>query len=109
MRTAQSVDISREILCYLTEHPMAQDTLEGIVEWWLLEQEIQRRTTKVQAALAHLIDQGLVLERTGRDERKHYRLNRRKMNTVHALLKAGAGDTADFVSKLHKASRKKVR
>jgi hypothetical protein len=108
MRTAPSVDISREILSYLTEHPMAQDTLEGIVEWWLLEQEIQRRTTKVQAALADLIDQGLVLERTGRDERKHYRLNRRKLNTVHALLRQYGVNPADLVSRLRKDSRRKV-
>jgi hypothetical protein len=86
MRTAQSMDISREILIYLSEHPSAQDTLEGIVQWWLLEQEIQRWTTKVQAALADLVSQGFVLEHTGRDERTHYRLNHRKLNTIHALL-----------------------
>jgi hypothetical protein len=26
--------ISNEILAYLVEYPQAQDTLEGIVEWW---------------------------------------------------------------------------
>ena len=79
--------IAAAILAYLAEHPKAQDTLEGIVEWWLLEQEIKRRTVMVQEALAELLAKGLVVERKGRDGRMHYRLNRRKRQEITALLK----------------------
>jgi hypothetical protein len=68
-------------------HPKAQDTLEGIVEWWLLEQEIRRSTALVNAALSELISQGLVLEHRGKDGRIHYRINRRKVARIRALLK----------------------
>jgi predicted transcriptional regulator len=79
--------IAAAILAYLAEHPKAQDTLEGIVEWWLLEQEIKRRTAMVQEALAELLTKGLVVERKGRDGRMHYRLNRHKRQEIAALLK----------------------
>ena len=44
--------IGNEILAYLVDHPKTQDTLEGIVEWWLLEraikyQEAQFETTYI--------------------------------------------------------------
>jgi hypothetical protein len=86
-RSGKDADIAHEILAYLADHPHAQDTLEGIVQWWLLEQEILRSTSKVQIALAELISQGLVLEREGRDLRTHYRINRRKSAAIRALLK----------------------
>jgi len=52
-----------KILAYLSEHPQAQDTLEGIVEWWLLEQQIKCRTVQVKEALAELVARGFVLAR----------------------------------------------
>lgn len=76
-----------EILAYLMEHPEAQDTMEGIVEWWLLEQRIKRQTTKVKRALAELVNMGLVLERKGQDGRIHYRIDRRKAAEIPSLLK----------------------
>jgi len=33
----------QEILEYLRKHPEASDTLEGIAEWWLLNQRIPTR------------------------------------------------------------------
>jgi hypothetical protein len=79
--------IAAAILAYLAEHPKAQDTLEGIVEWWLLEQEIKRRTAMVQEALTELLAKGLVVERKGRDGRMHYRLNGHKRREIAAVLK----------------------
>lgn len=78
--------ITHEILAYLVEHPEAQDTLEGIVGWWLLEQEIKRQTVKVKKALAELVAKGLVLERQGKDSRTFYRINKRKRKEIQSLL-----------------------
>jgi hypothetical protein len=75
-----------ETLAYLAEHPDAQDTLEGIVEWWLMEQQIKRGIAQVKDALAELVTQGLVLERKGRDGRIHYRVDRRKAAEIRGLL-----------------------
>ncbi len=80
-----------DILGYLVENPEVQDTLEGIVEWWLLEQQIKRQTAKVKEALAELVSKGLILERKGKDSRTHYRINRRKYKEIQALLKQRFG------------------
>jgi hypothetical protein len=68
-------EISRKILSYLEQHPDAQDTFQGIMEWWLEEQTIRYQMTAVKEALAELVHKGLVLEVKGRDERTRYRLN----------------------------------
>ena len=79
--------IVHEILTYLAEHPDSSDTLEGIVEWWLLERRIEHGIVKVKEALAELVAEGLVLENKARDERTHYRINRCKQGEIQALLR----------------------
>jgi hypothetical protein len=70
--------IADEILGYLANHPGAQDTVEGIQEWWLLKQRIRPAVAAVKKALAELVAQGLVAESRSRDGRWHYRAKRRK-------------------------------
>ena len=74
--------VALRILDYLSTHPDAQDTAEGIAEWWLLEQRVHNVITDVKKAIAELLAQGLVLERSGRDGRVHYRLNPRRRTTA---------------------------
>ena len=79
--------VGYEILTYLAEHPDSNDTLEGIIQWWLLERKIEHQIAKVKEALAELVANGLVLENKGRDGRIHYRINGRKHGEIQALLK----------------------
>jgi hypothetical protein len=78
--------IMYEILAYLAENPDAGDTMEGIVEWWLLERTIKRETEKVKDALDELVAQGFVTERKGSSSLTYYRINRRKYRKIQALL-----------------------
>lgn len=82
--------IARDLLGYLTDNPAAQDTVEGIVEWWLLERKIESRTVTVQEALAELVDRGLILERLGSDSRARYLINIDKQQEIRALLERGS-------------------
>ncbi|MFP5261544.1 MAG: hypothetical protein ACLGJB_06520 [Blastocatellia bacterium] len=91
MCKAEKLQTSYEILSYLAEYPDAQDTLEGIVEWWLLERNIKNRMAKAKESLAELVDKGFVIERKGKDSRTHYRINRRKMREISVMLKRGPG------------------
>lgn len=75
-----------QILTYFAAHPEAQDTLEGVVEWWLLEQEIRRRTTAVKKALSELVARDFLLARTGKDGRTRYQMNPAKITDVRTLL-----------------------
>lgn len=61
--------------------------MEGIVEWWLLEQRIKRATTQVKTALAQLVAEGLVIAREGTAGRVYYRVNRQKLCEIRRLLR----------------------
>ena len=91
MCKAEKRQTSYDILAYLAENPNAQDTIEGVVEWWLLEQSIKNRMAGVKESLDELIAKGLVIERKGRDSRSHYRINRRKLREISEILRRGPG------------------
>ena len=79
--------IEEKILAYLKTHPDAQDTLEGVVEWWLREQTIRHRTITVKAALKQLIKQGLVIEKKTEGHHPLYCLNPEKAGVVRKVSK----------------------
>ena len=83
--------IGNEILAYLIENPMAQDTLEGIVEWWLLEREIKFETARVKEALSDLVARGLVIEHKGMDLQINYRINQKKYEGIKKLVQLMSG------------------
>ena len=84
---AEKAPITHRILSHLVEHPNAQDTLEGIVEWWLLEQEIKFQTEKVKEALGELVEKGLVLECKGNNSQTHYRINQSRDKEIKEFIK----------------------
>lgn len=79
-------EIVRSLLGYLINNPNAQDTLEGIVEWWLLQMKLESNTVKVKEALAGLVAKGLILECAGSDSRLRYMINDGKSDEIRALL-----------------------
>ena len=79
--------IANEILAYLVKHPEAQDTLEGITEWWLLEQRIQYAVAEVDGALNNLVADGLLVTRQCADGRTYYGLNRAKEREIRRHLR----------------------
>jgi hypothetical protein len=67
--------VGQKILDYLKHNPSAEDTLEGIAQWWLLEQQIRIERARVKAALKRMVERKLLIVRRGLDGRTHYRLN----------------------------------
>jgi hypothetical protein len=80
------------ILAYLCENPDAEDTLEGIVEWWLLAEDIKWRTTEVRQALRTLTANGYVLEKCGAEGRIRYRINRERLEEIQRGLQKPDGE-----------------
>lgn len=78
--------IGNEILAYLVDYPEAQDTLEGILEWWLLERTIKFETPRVREALADLSSKGFILEEKGADSQTRYRINPARYKIIQVLL-----------------------
>lgn len=86
MRASQKTEISNAVLSYLLEHPDAQDTLEGIVEWWLMAHMIESRTNVVKDAVVDLASQQLLLEHQAKDLSTRYRINRTKLEEIKTRL-----------------------
>lgn len=84
--TKEDSEMVRDVLTYLVNNPDAQDTLEGIAEWWLLERKIESRAAKVKEVLAELVAKGLILERRGSDSRPRYLINTDSQEEIRALL-----------------------
>jgi len=63
------------ILAYLADNPDAGDTLDGIVEWWMLTQTIKFETHTVSQAVARLVADGLIVEKRI-NSRTIYKVNR---------------------------------
>jgi hypothetical protein len=83
--------IGLQILAYLAEHPEAQDTVDGIVEWWLLERQITYQIIRVKEALSELVAKGWILENKAMDSQVHYRVNQNRYEEVRELFKQKDG------------------
>ena len=57
--------VASDILGYLSQHPSAEDTLEGIVQWLILEKHLATTPGIVAHALAQLTEKKLVATRPG--------------------------------------------
>ena len=78
--------LANEKLQYLIDHPNAQDTLTGIVRWWLLERTIAHRTQLVKEVLDTLVAEKLVTADMGSDFQIRYKINRRRIKTIISRL-----------------------
>jgi hypothetical protein len=86
MPTSSHTVIAAEILAYLLKHPQAQDTLEGIAHWWMLEQKIEESTSMIKKALAGLVAGGWVQTTLSSDGHLHYRINSKKAVEISSLI-----------------------
>jgi len=75
-----------KILGYLMDNPDAKDTLEGIVDWWLMQQDIRQNVALISKTVEELLHKGYLLERHGNDMRKHYQVNHEKLHEITALV-----------------------
>jgi hypothetical protein len=84
--STEKQQVAWEILNYVVQHPEANDALEGIVEWWLLQQKIECQTRIVKEALGELVEKGLLLKQMTRDSRIRYRANEEKIRDLKPLI-----------------------
>jgi hypothetical protein len=73
----KKVLVAYEILRYLIQHPSAQDTLEGIVEWWLLGRTKYQKHV-VEKALEMMVADGVIIKHQKSDAHTIYKLYRRR-------------------------------
>ncbi len=78
--------IAHEILAYLMDHPDAQDTLEGVMEWWLLERKLKYESRRVRELLSEFVTRGFILETGNTYSGVHYKINPDKKSEIRTLL-----------------------
>lgn len=74
--------IRKQILEYLVAHPEAEDTLEGVVHWWLQEWQHKHFLPQIKKALESLVKSGVV-ERREIGQSTLYRLNPKHRKHSH--------------------------
>jgi hypothetical protein len=79
---------AREILRHYVDHPGSADSLEGIAEWLLLEEVVQRRLEETRQALRWLVANGF-LQRAAESVATPplYRLNAERLHEAERLLR----------------------
>lgn len=58
------IEIAAEIDAYLSAHPQAADSVEGICRWWLARRPHAESLSEVQRALNRLVGLGAVEQRS---------------------------------------------
>ena len=91
--------VTFQLLDYLMRNPHATDTLEGIAQWWLLEERIHRSIVVIRAALAEMAAKKFILVRQSADGRAHYRLNSKKKAEIRRLLSLSKVDSSAHSAK----------
>lgn len=84
--------VAQKILRYLNENPNAADTVDGILEWWLLKQSMVEERPIVERALSALLAKDLVREVHSADLRRHYQLNVDRLEECRNFLRSGEGE-----------------
>jgi len=86
-RRRRSDTVSRAILRYLVKYPDAKDTLEGIRDWWLPGDFVNREKLTVQDALDVLVSRGWVTEGRRGSSEKIYGLNKNRLKEIQDFLR----------------------
>lgn len=68
-------ELARAVMRYLGERPQAMDNVQGIAEWWVMQQQFPVEADILQRVLEELADQGR-LERVDSINGPLYRLRR---------------------------------
>ena len=80
------LEIAQIILKYLKKHPEARDTIQGIAEWWLLNEKIEQTLEKVQNALEYLVAQEFIVKRDYQGQKTAYALNNDKRHEIESAI-----------------------
>ena len=75
-----------DVLRYFLDHPTAQDTFEGIAQWWVLERCIETNLVELERVLDALVVAGHVIKRKDRGVEVRYQLNGKRMSEVRELV-----------------------
>jgi ATP-dependent RNA circularization protein (DNA/RNA ligase family) len=71
----REAELGRAVMNYLTEHPHAMDSVQGIAEWWVMRQRARVEVETLVKVLQQLVDEARV-EKVDLPNGPLYRLRR---------------------------------
>lgn len=71
-----------EILDYLSRHPDAQDTIDGIMHWWVLDACIRNWAPKIAETIEQLVQKGFLEQKPSADGHIFYRVSPQYLTTL---------------------------
>ena len=71
-----------EILEYLARHPKAQDTIDGILHWWVLDSCIRSWAPKIAETVGQLVELGFLEQKPSTGGRIFYRVSPQYLETL---------------------------
>ena len=80
------LEVAVQILNYFEHNPRAADSLEGIVRWRLMQEQIHRTVQETQLALEWLVQRGFVSEERRVSAGVLYKLNPEKQEEIQEFL-----------------------
>ncbi len=78
--------LMRQILQYLTAHPDAKDTVDGILKWWLPGHPIEWKKEEVQETLDHFVSKGWLAKRALSLSQELYYLKKEQLKEIKRFL-----------------------
>ena len=78
------------ILGYLSSHPDAKDTVDGVEKWWLNDMEINMDARTVRGSLDHLVKLGWLVSYQRQGTGMVYGLNRDRRERLRQFLQSTA-------------------
>jgi hypothetical protein len=79
-------EVAVQILNYFGRNPQAVDSLEGIVRWRLMQEQIHRTVRETELALEWLVQRGFVSEERRVSAGALYKLNPEKIEEIQEFL-----------------------
>jgi hypothetical protein len=80
-------EIARRILIYLEENPEAQDSIEGILQWWLLERTVHYEKIRVEEVIEELVSRKFIVARKIGGLPIMYSLNPSKLEEIRSTFR----------------------
>ncbi|HWM24574.1 MAG TPA: hypothetical protein VNP98_07100 [Chthoniobacterales bacterium] len=71
-----------EILEYLAKHPEAQDTIDGILHWWVLDSCIRSWAPKIAETVGQLVQDGFLEQKPSAGGHVFYRVSPQYLATL---------------------------
>ncbi|NKE72894.1 hypothetical protein [Candidatus Manganitrophus noduliformans] len=78
--------IIRDLFRYLVANPDAKDTIEGVLQWWLLKGGTALGVREVQEAVDFLVSKEWLIEREATPSKKIYGMNKSRIKEIRAFI-----------------------